>query len=102
MELNKLIVSTRKNKNLNECDNRSIRKFLSNKIVHKLAKDFCVYNSWESMGILSEWATLARKRMVDDGVDAKRAMKRVLRRDDIIKQWVIERIEDMEKTLKNN
>ena len=77
-------------------NNTAIVKFVRDKIIDKFVEDFNTVISWNSMDITSKWARLARKRMADDDVDARRAMKRVLCSDDIIKQWVKEHIEDME------
>ena len=76
--------------------NRTIVEFVCDKIINKFADDFGAVHSWKNMDVTSKWARLARKRMGDDNVDATSAMKRVLRSDDIIKEWVIEHIEDME------
>ena len=76
--------------------NRTIVKFLCDKIINKFADDFDTLQSWKNMDVTSEWVRLARKRMADDNIDATTAMKQVLRSYDIIKEWVIEHIEDME------
>ena len=77
-------------------NNRTIVKFLCDKIINKFADDFDTLQSWKNMDVTSEWVRLARKRMADDNIDATTAMKQVLRSYDIIKEWVIEHIEDME------
>ena len=76
--------------------NKTIVDFLRDKLISKFADDFHTLVSWNSLDVTQKWARQARKRMAEDDIDAVTAMKRVLYHDQIIKEWIIEELDDME------
>ena len=74
--------------------NGTIASFLRDKLINKFAEDFKTVSSWNELDVTRKWSRLAQKRMAIDDVDAMTAMKRVLLRDEIIKEWVEENLSE--------
>ena len=75
-------------------NNGIITSFLRDKLINKFAEDFKTVSSWNEQDVTRKWSRLAQKRMAIDDVDAMTAMKRVLLRDEIIKEWVEENLSE--------
>ena len=76
--------------------NKTVEDFLRDKIISKFADDFHTLVSWNSLDVTQRWARQARKHMAEDNINAVSAMKRVLYRDQIIKELIIEELNDSE------
>jgi hypothetical protein len=75
--------------------NNSIEKFLRDKLITQFAEDFNITNSWNDLNVTAKWSKLAQKRMAEDEVDGLTAIKRILRKDAIIEEWISEELDDM-------
>jgi len=75
--------------------NRDVETFFRLKIIDRFVEDYSTYVAWRNDPTVAQWAKDATKLIKSEGIEDDIAIKRVLRKDDTIMDWVHDHLEEV-------